>query len=145
MKSSPINEIADALLSDLQAFAGVCKEILSLATLEHQALASEVDYQAPEFNQRRRTLLSDIESLLQKFRSRRLVWQQIPHSQREQFKDLNLLFEGIQGLLTRVISLDRENQQAMLKRGLVPAQHLPGTTGQQLHYVEHLYRRNSLI
>jgi len=40
--------------------------------------------------------------------------------------------------------LDRENQQAMLRRGLVPTRHLPAAAVQQPNYVASLYQRNSL-
>jgi hypothetical protein len=145
MKNALITEIAGTLISDLRAFAGVCEEILSMARREHQALSGHAAYEPSEFNQKRKTLLPDIESLVQKFRNHRMTWQQIPASQREHLTELKSLFQNIQGLMTRVILLDRENQQAMLKRGMVPVKHLPSTAVQQPHYVADLYRRNSMI
>jgi hypothetical protein len=145
MKNSLIIEIAGTLISDLRAFAGICEEILSLARREHQALSGHGVYEPSEFHQKRNLLLPDIESLVQKFRNHRMTWQQIPAAQREHLVELKSLFQSIQGLMTRVILLDRENQQAMLRRGLVPVKHLPSTTVQQPHYVADLYRRNSAI
>jgi flagellar biosynthesis/type III secretory pathway chaperone len=143
MKEALVNEIADALIGDLKVFAAVCEDLLNLATREHQALAGEADYLPMEFYQERKTLLPDVEALPQKFRNHRKTWQQIPECQREQFSELKTLFQHIQGLVTRVIQLDRENQQAMLKRGLVPVKHLPGVARQPSHFVADLYRRNS--
>jgi hypothetical protein len=143
MNNSLATHIANSLASDLKAFAEVCEDILSLAKREHQALAGQTSYQSLEFYQERKTLLPDIESLLRKFRHHRIVWQQISQSQREYFKELKDLFQNIQGLMTRVMMLDRENQQAMLKRGLVPVKHLPTAEMQRPHYVADLYRRNS--
>lgn len=145
MKSALITEIADTLVSDLRSFAGICEEILSLARREHQTLSGQADYEPSEFNEERKTLLPDIESLVRKFRNHRMAWQQIPASQREHLTELKSLFQNIQGLMTRVILLDRENQQAMLKRGLVPVKHLPSTAVQPPHYVANLYQRNSLV
>jgi hypothetical protein len=145
MKNALITEIAETLISDLRAFAGICEEILSLARREHQALSGHTDYEPSEFNQKRKTLLPDIESLVRKFRNHRMAWQQISASQREHLTELQSLFQNIQGLMTRVILLDRENQQAMLKRGVVPVKHLPSTAVQQPHYVANLYRRNSMV
>lgn len=144
MKDALVNEVADALIRDLRAFAGVCEDILSLATREHLALSGEGDYLPLEFYQERKTLLPDVEALLQKFRSHRALWQQVPPYQREQFKEMKSLFQSIQGLVSRVMQLDRENQQAMLKRGVVPVKHLPSTARQQPHFVSDLYRRNSV-
>lgn len=144
MKNTLIAEVAGALISDLQAFAAVCEQVLALTMREHQALAGQTDYEPSEFYQRRKTLLPDIELLLRRFRNHRATWLQVPLAEREQFTELKGLFQSIQGLLMRVIQLDRENQQAMLKRGLVPVKHLPGMAVQQPHYVTDMYRRNSM-
>jgi hypothetical protein len=143
MNTTLVTEVVHALMADLRAFAAISEEILRLSTREHQALSGQADHQLAEFYEKRKTLLPDIESLLRKFRNHRMTWQQIPQAQREHFKELKTLFQSIQGLLTRVMVLDRENQQAMLKRGLVPVKHLPGMAVQQPHYVADLYRRNS--
>jgi hypothetical protein len=143
MKNTLVAEVAGALTSDLQAFAAVCEQVLALTMREHQALAGHTDYQAADFFQRRKALLPDIELLLRNFRNHRAAWQQVPPAEREGFIELKALFQNIQGLLMRVIQLDRENQQAMLRRGLVPVKHLPSTAAQQPHYVADLYRKNS--
>lgn len=143
MNDTISNRIADALTLDLQEFAGICEEVLSLAKREHQALAGQGDYRHLDFYEKRKTLLADIEVMLAKFSRHRATWRQISQSQREQFKDLKQQFHSIQGLMTRVMLLDRENQQTMLKRGLVPARHVPAAAAQRPHYVADLYRRNS--
>ena len=145
MNTFLINEVANSLMIDLRAFAGICEDLLFLATREHQALSGQGDYQPSEFYQKRKTLLPDIEALLRKFRDHRMAWQQIPVSEREGFTELKTLFQSIQGLLTKIMVLDRENQQAMLKRGLVPVKHLPNTTVKKPHYVADMYRRNSHV
>lgn len=143
MKDSLVTGVANALFADLRAFAKVCEDLLSLATREHQALAGAGDYQHLEFCEKRKALLPEIEELLRKFRNQRMAWQQISKAERERFTEVKTLFQSIQGLLMRILLLDRENQQAMLKRGLVPVKHLPGTPPRQPHYVADLYRRNS--
>jgi hypothetical protein len=143
MKNSLVTDIARTLVTDLKEFARICENVLSLAAREHQALAGPGDYQCAEFSENRKTLLVEIETMMCKFRNHRITWQQIPKSERERFTELNTLFQGIQGLLMKVLVLDRENQGALLKRGLVPVKHLPGVTARQPHYVADLYRRNS--
>jgi hypothetical protein len=82
---------------------------------------------------------------VRKFRGHRAAWLQLPQSQRERFEELKRLFQNIQNLIMRVMVLDRENQQAMLKRGMVPIQHIPeAAAARQPHYVADLYRKNSL-
>jgi hypothetical protein len=43
----------------------------------------------------------------------------------------------------KILLLDRENQQAMLRRGLVPARHLPPPAAQRPHFVAGLYQRHA--
>jgi hypothetical protein len=144
MNDSATFQVAAALNSDLREFARVCEEALSLAQREHQALSGQGAYEHREFHQRRAELLPDIESLVKKFRGHRAAWRQLPQSQRDRFEELKRLFQSIQNLMMRVLVLDRENQQAMLKRGLVPVRHIPEAAARQPHYVADLYRRNSL-
>jgi len=143
MKDCRSIRAADGLTIDLQEFADICNAVLSLARREHQALAGQGEYNHQDFYETRKRLLADIEAMLPKFRHHRLAWQQVSPTQREQFKDLKGLFQNIQSLLMRVMLLDRENQQTMLKRGVVPAQYVPPAAAQRPHYVADLYRRNS--
>jgi hypothetical protein len=143
MKDSFSHQAANALSSDLQQFTGVCEDALSLAKHEHQVLAGPANFEYSEFTEKRKSLLEEIEALLPKFRRHRAVWQQVSQAQRDQFPDLKRHFQNIQGLLMRVMLLDRENQQTMLKRGLVPIKHLPAAATQRPHYVADLYRKNS--
>jgi hypothetical protein len=143
MKDCRSARTADALTIDLQDFTDICKEALSLARCEHQALAGQADYNQMAFYERRKRLLTDIEVMLPIFRGHRTAWQQVPKAEREQYRDLKGLFQNIQDLLMRVMLLDRENQQAMLKGGMVPANHVPPAAAQRPHFVADLYKRNS--
>lgn len=144
MNESIAPQVAAALNSDLRAFAGACEEVLLLARREHEALSGAGDYEHREFHQCRAELLPDIESFVRKFRAHRAAWLQMPQSQRDRFEELKRLFQNIQNLLMRIMVLDRENQQAMLKRGLVPVQHIPAAMARQPHYVADIYRKNAL-
>jgi len=134
---------ADLLAIDLQEFADICNEVLSLARREHRALAGQGDYRHADFCEMRKKLLAEIEAMLPKFRHHRVAWQQVSQSEREQFQDLKEQFQNIQGLLMRVMLLDRENQENMLKHGMVPARYVPPAAAQRPHYVADLYKRNS--
>jgi hypothetical protein len=144
MNDSIAPQFAAALNTDLRAFVRICEEILLLARREHESLSGAGDYEHREFHQRRTELLPDIESLLRKFRAHRAAWQNLPQSTRDRFEDLKRMFQNVQNLVMRVMVLDRENQQAMLKRGMVPVQHIPPAAARQPHYVADLYRKNTL-
>jgi hypothetical protein len=143
MNNSLTAEFINGLVLELRSYLVLCEDILSLTVRENQALASPTEYQPSEFHQKRKTLLPDIESLLTKLKHRRLAWQQVPAAERERCEEVKPLFQNIQNLLMKVLLLDRENQQAMLRRGLIPAAHLPAPAVQKPHYVANLYRQNS--
>jgi hypothetical protein len=144
--NNPITaEFTAGLIFELRTYLNLCEEFLVLAVRENQALSGQTVYQPFEFDQQRKSLLPDLESVSNKLRQRRIIWQQVPASERERCKEAKPLFQRIQSLLMKMLLLDRENQQAMLRRGLVPARHLPAAAVQQPHYVASLYRRNATV
>ncbi len=42
----------------------------------------------------------------------------------------------------KIIVLDRENEQALLRRGMLPSRSLPPVQRQRPHYVADLYRKH---
>ncbi|MGC9941082.1 MAG: hypothetical protein ABSE48_04560 [Verrucomicrobiota bacterium] len=142
MNTSLTTQFINGLTLELRAYLELCEEILNLTMRENQALASQSAYSPSEFHQKRTHLLPNIELLLSKLRSRRLVWQQVPASEREQCREIKPMFEEIQNLLTKVLMLDRENQQIMLRRGMVPTSHLPAIATPKANYVASVYQRN---
>jgi hypothetical protein len=133
-------QFTDSLAHDLQSFRALCEDVLGLVTRESQALSGQNDYRPGEFNQTRIHLLPELESALINLRKKRQSRRQTTQSE-----EITKLFQTIQSLLMKVLHLDRENQQALLRRGLVPAKHLPPVAAQQPHYVAGLYRQHSRI
>jgi hypothetical protein len=43
----------------------------------------------------------------------------------------------------KILLLDRENQQAMLRRGLMPAQYVPASAAQRQNYITSVNRRHT--
>jgi hypothetical protein len=138
-------EFTAGLIFELRSYLNLCEEFLALAVRENQALCGPAQYQSFEFDQKRQSLLPELETVSKKLRQRRQLWQQASPSARAQCREAKPLFQNIQGLLMKVLSLDRENQQAMLRRGLVPARHLPAAAVQKPHYVASLYQRNAMV
>jgi hypothetical protein len=127
------------LTLDLQSFRALCEEVLALATRESQALAQQ-NYQPGEFNQKRKSLLPELESVLAK-----LVVHRKGRPSSAQPEEIKTLFQGIEGMLMKILQLDRENQQALLRLGLVPANHFPAVAAQHPHYVADLYQKFSAV
>jgi hypothetical protein len=136
-------DFADNLLRDLRGHLELCQQTLALMTSESRALAGEGTYDAFTYCQQRKGLLPAIEASLNNLRRWRQLWQQVGPNERAAFSEANQMFQVIQNSMMRILLLDRENQQAMLRRGLVPAQHLPAVASQQSHFVSGIYRRHS--
>jgi len=125
------------LVLELQAFRVLCENALTLVTREARILAEAADYQPGEFNQQRKDLLPQLDSALIRLRTLRQS-----RSQTALTEEITFLSQTIQSLLMKVLLRDRENQQALLRRGLVPAPYWPPAAVQQPHYVSGLYQRH---
>ena len=122
----------------LRTFQTLCEEALALTTRESRELANDASYNFTEFNQWRKRLLPQLESGLIYLRSQRQKHRPASHT-----GEIVQMFQTIQSLMMKFLQLDRENQQALLWRGLVPARHLPAAAAQQPHYVAGLYRQHA--
>jgi hypothetical protein len=132
-------------MSDLREHLELCRRFLALATEENQALRSPAPWVTGSFDGQRKHLLPKLESVLIKLRSCRQIWQQAPPDERARCGEAGLLLRDIQNLLPRIFLLDRENQQEMLRRGLLPASQLPSVAGQRPNFVANLYQRNTAV
>jgi hypothetical protein len=131
------------LLRDLRTFAAICENALALATREHQALSGTGDYQPFEFSQLRKDLLGRLGPITSELRQWRQLWQQCSQTEREGIKEVKSAIQMLQDLIIKFFQLDRENQQALLRRGLVPARHVTSCAAPPSNYVSSLYRRNT--
>ncbi len=127
----------------LRTHLDLCQEILDLVLRENQALRAPGDQPAGDFHQRRKNLLPRLQQSLTALRVQRVAWQQFQADSRAPHREITALLRSNQDLVMKIIVLDRENEQALLRRGLVPPRHLPPAQRQQPHFVANLYRRHS--
>jgi hypothetical protein len=133
---------ASEMISDLRSYHQLCEEALALTTWENQALANAGEYQPFQFFQLRTSLLPRLESALLQIRKWREIWLRISAAERAGCSEVKELFQSVQDLLMKLLLLDRENQQALLRRGLVPPRHLATAAVQQPGYVANVYKRH---
>ncbi|HWD93812.1 MAG TPA: hypothetical protein VG938_15840 [Verrucomicrobiae bacterium] len=133
---------APEMMTDLRAYLGICDDAFALATRENQALTGAGEYQSFDFFQRRRGLLPRLENALVQIRKWREIWLRVPPEERASCSEVKELFQSVQGLLMKLLLLDRENQQALLRRGLVPPRHLATAAVQQPNHVANVYKRH---
>jgi len=133
------------LLRELRAFAALGEEALALNAREHQALAGNGDYEPFEFHRLRKDLLNRLNPLMISLKHWRQLWQQISPSERASHAEVTTAIQTLQNMLVKILQLDRENQQALLRRGLVPARHATACAAPPSNYVANLYRRHSTL
>jgi hypothetical protein len=130
-----------AIRKDLEAHLDLCREVLALIEREAIALRDAETGVQFGFFQEKKTLLARLEQSVEALKYRRQEWAAVPLPQRAQHRDIDNLLRQNQDLIMKIIVLDRENEQNLLRRGLVPSRHLPPPNRQRPHFVADLYRR----
>jgi hypothetical protein len=132
------------LTTDLQEHLKLCEELLNLAQRENHSLRDPGAPSPLEHSQVRRSLLPRLNASLDALRRHRAAWQRLPPAQRAQQPQVVSLLRQNQDLIMKILVLDRENEQCLLRRGLVPPRHLPPASRQRPHFVADLYRRSGI-
>jgi flagellar biosynthesis/type III secretory pathway chaperone len=129
------------MIDILHQHLAVCQELLVVAEREGQALRRADQPSLFEFYQQKKNLLPRLNQSLDGLRKHRVNWQRLSLDERARQPEVGLLLRKSQDLTMKIIVLDRENEQALLRRGLVPARQLPSVNRQRPHFVADLYRR----
>jgi hypothetical protein len=136
----PASQGAD-MAEELRGHLALCQEILGLVEREGQALRTAEPEALRQFTPARQGLLARLQGSLERLRQHRTNWQQRPAEERAGHPAVALLLRQNQDLIMKIVLLDRENEQTLLRRGLVPASQLPSANRQRPHFVAELYRR----
>src|SRR5882724_7138544 len=131
------------IIDDLQARLALCQEVLDVIEREGQALRRPDNPSLFEFFQLRKNLLPRLNQSLDTLRKHRVSWQKFSPDERARYSEIGNLLRQNQDLTMKIILLDRENEQSLLRRGLIPAGELPSPNRQRPHFVAELYRRRS--
>jgi hypothetical protein len=127
--------------NDLKKHLALCQELLATVEREAQALRRTDNPSLFEFFQLRKNLLPRLNLSLDTLRRHRVQWQRFSLDERARHPEIGMLLRQNQDLTMKIIVLDRENEQALLRRGLVPPRELPSVNRQRPHFVAELYRR----
>ena len=129
------------MLADLRQLHSISRELLTLAENEAHALRHDGMAELRVAGDRRRELLPRLDETLEKIRAHRKQWQLLAAGERAAQPEIGYLLRQTQDLIMRVVLLDRENEQGLLRRGLIPAREIPSAQQQRPHFVANLYRR----
>ena len=133
--------VLSQMITDLRAHQVLSRELLALAERESQALRQSQPDAVQEIYQAKKTLLPRLHESLGKVRQHRVHWQSLTPAQRAAQPEISFLVRQVQDLIMRVILLDRENEQSLLRRGLIPPREIPCANQHRPHFVANLYRR----
>jgi len=125
----------------LRRHYALCQELLAIIEREGQALRRADQPPLFEFYQIKKNLLPRLNQSLDGLRKHRVNWQKFSLDERARHPEIGMLLRQNQDLTMKVILLDRENEQALLRRGLVPPRELPSVNRQRPHFVADLYKR----
>lgn len=131
------SEIAAVLRENLALYESVWRTVSE----EGEELRSGSE-QAPVRQAReKKDLLPRLVESLDALAGSRAAWQAAGPSTRARHPEVGALVRQSQDLLMKIIVMDRENEQTLLRKGMFPARELPSVNRQRPHFVTDLYRR----
>jgi hypothetical protein len=131
-----------SLTANLQAHLTLCAEVLELVTREREALRGADPFASQAFAQQRNALLPRLTQSLDSLRRTRTAWQQLDAATRARQTEAEALMRRNQDLIMKIIVLDRENEQALLRQGLFPPGQFPTANCQRPHVVAAQYLKH---
>jgi len=133
---------ADEMAQDLRGFLELYREFLRVVEKENSALrqSGDADPIGPG-TAARRELLPRLDESLEQLRRHRAAWSRVPAEERARHPEIATLLRQCQDAVLKIVLLDRENEQALLRRGLLSPRDLPAHQRQRPNFVASLYRR----
>lgn len=134
---------AETILLSLRRDARLYEELLQCATDENQQLRKESSPDPSSDSTVRRKLLRELEQSLENLKSIRLAWSKLDLRERGLHSEIASQVRSNQEMVMRILSMDRDNEQGRLRRGLLPPRALPAARRQEAGFVANTYRRNA--
>ena len=131
-----------SMTTELQAHLSLCEEVLEVVTRESEALRGKESFAGQDFSSRRNALLPRLTQSLDSLRRIREARLKMDPATRAAQGETEALIRRNQDLIMKIIVLDRENEQLLLRRGLIPLGQLPASARQRPHAVAEQYLRH---
>lgn len=136
---NPSLDIPEILRRNLELYQG----LLEIVQAEAEELRSERPQPLSGEFAAKKDLLPRLSGSLDQLTRIRALWQSTDPAHRLRQTEVCTLVRQNQDLLMKIIVMDRENEQALLRQGLVPPRELPSVNRQRPHFVSEMYRRQS--
>jgi len=129
-----------ALAHALQAHIDLCGEILGVVQQEHQRLKSNEIEDLAELQSARQDMMERLTLAQAKIAEHKDVWGELNNSQKKSMPEIGQRLKQCTDQIMKIVSLDRENEQLMLRNKLVPPGHLPPAERQNPNLVAKIYK-----
>lgn len=129
------------LVAELRSHQDIYHEILAAVEKEGRALREADASQPLAGSETRKNLMPRLNESLDILKKHRLRWTQASPAERAQHPEVAALLRQSQDLIMKIIVQDRENEQALLRRGMIPPRHLPPANSTRPNYVANVYQR----
>ncbi|MCI0542021.1 MAG: hypothetical protein L0Z50_43045 [Verrucomicrobiales bacterium] len=136
---NPILQIVD----DLGSHLALCQEICAHVERESHLLQNGDERSTFAAYQEKKGLLPQLEESLNRIREHRNTWRNLDPVERARYAKVQELVKANQDLIMKIIVLDRENEQALLRKGLGCQRPPLAASPPRPHYVAGLYHRNA--
>jgi len=129
-----------ALANELKTHISLCGEILAVIQQEHQKLKTSTVDDLAALQAGRQGMLERLDAAQKSILTHKEVWARLQSTERQQRPDITNLLKQSTDLIMKIVSLDRENEQLMLRNKLVPPSHLPPAQRQNPNLVAKMYK-----
>ena len=129
-----------ALANELQTHISLCGEILTVVQKEHQKLKTSAVDDLAALQAGRQGMLERLNAAQESILTHKEAWTRLQSAERQQRPDITNLLKQSTDLIMKIVSLDRENEQLMLRNKLVPSSHLPPAQRQNPNLVAKMYK-----
>tara|TARA_B100000959_G_C14871379_1_gene578503 strand:- start:133 stop:594 length:462 start_codon:yes stop_codon:yes gene_type:complete len=139
--TDPSHEELVALAHALQAHIDLCGEILGVVQREHQQLKTNQVNDLTQLQIARQGMLEKLSVAQSEISTHKNAWSALSQSQRQSMPEIGKRLGLCTDLIMKIVSLDRENEQLMLRNKLVPPGHLPPAERQNPNLVAKIYKK----
>lgn len=131
--------LRDSIVHGLREHLQLCRSTLALVEREHQALRDPAFIDTARHQNEKKDLLSRLEESLNRVRQLRVEWAGLGRAERARYPDIATLLRQNQDVIMKIVILDRENGQALLRHGLQFPSHRPPLQQPRPLLAENLY------
>ena len=129
-----------ALAGELQQHLALCQQILALVQHEHQQLKAGAVEDLFALQESRQAVLERLPLAQEAVLAHKEEWTRLTSAERKKRPEIANLLKQSTDLILKIVALDRENEQLMLRLKLVPPSHMPPAERQNPSLVAKLYK-----